>query len=149
VVLRLLVVSPIAAIFAIGGVALADEAGIVDPWAADRSGWFGAPAAEPAADIARVGAAPGIAAPLAAASPAALGDHALVVEPWNAAPPELASDPWVTRAPERPRATPVTASVQQRRHAEWAYVIDEIVDPWRRSGGRAAQDPLIVDPWAR
>jgi hypothetical protein len=146
VVLRLLVLSPVAAILAIGGVALADEAGIVDPWDSGLSGWFGEPAAEPAADIARVDELRRAAAPTAVP-----GDHGIVIQPWGSAPLDLASDPWVTSARSRGTSTraPLSASAKPHHHANWAYVIDEIIDPWRRSGGRVSRDPLIVDPWAR
>jgi hypothetical protein len=147
VVLRLLVLSPVAAILAIAGVALADEAGIVDPWDAGLSGWFGEPVADPAADIARINVEP-----RRGAAPSAVpGDQGIVIQPWGSAPLDLASDPWIPSARSRGTSTraPLSASVKPRQHGNWAYVVDEIIDPWHRSGGGVARDPLIVDPWAR
>jgi hypothetical protein len=141
----LVALAPVAAILAVAGVALADEAGIIDPWDASLSGWFTAPA-PPAADIARVGPASSPARSGGLAAAPVPGDHGIVVEPWKPAPFELSADPWVV---SRPRPPAPLASVPSRAHAKWAYVVDEIVDPWGQSGGRVSRDPLIVDPWAR
>jgi hypothetical protein len=145
VVFRLVTLSPVAAILAVAGIALADEAGIIDPWDASLSGWFTAPA-PPAADIARAGT-PSVPVRSGGFAAAAVpGDHEIVVEPWKPAPFELSYDPWVV---SRPRPAAPAATARSRSHGKWAYVVDEIIDPWGHSTGRVSRDPLIVDPWAR
>jgi hypothetical protein len=150
VVVRWLLLSPLAGLIAWGGVALADDAGIVDVSSSSGlSGWFDEPSPSPTpasgvpaaiAHATKSDSRPSV-SPLAPAVP---GDPAVAVEPWKAIPLELSPDPWIS---SRPAGAPVLASVAQERN--WAYPIREIIDPWRFGAGAVTRDPLIVDPWAR
>src|SRR5262245_13144471 len=129
--------SPVAGLLALAGVALADDAGIIDPWpSAARSGWFPTPVAEPAAAVARAPQSALNAAQKPDAAPSVLplatlpSDRAIVVEPWNPEPFEALPDPWVPAKRELMPAA--VTSVAPHRNTDWAYAIDEIIDPWRR-----------------
>jgi len=155
-VLRLALLSPVVGLLTVGGVALAEDAGIVDPWSGSLSGWFADPDPDAlwvtprpvATGAARVKTNAGpVVLPLAAAPG---GDH-IVVEPWNPAPIEVTPYPWATAGREgrsslSSLSTPALASVHPR--VGWAYQVNEIVDPWGRGAGAVWRDPLIVDPWA-
>jgi hypothetical protein len=154
-VLRLVVLSPVYGLLALGGVALAEDAGIVDPWSATLSGWFSEP--QPAVSKASSTAlrrAESAAEPAVSPLEVVPGDDELVVEPWTPDPLEVMPDPWASTVGGQVRAlpegepAPLLASVQPRSHDAWAYPIREIVDPWRRGPGLVSRDPLIVDPWA-
>lgn len=150
--LRLLLLSPLAGVFAAGGVVLADDAGIVDPWPSSVFSWLATAPSEPASAIAlspepvraRPEATPSV-LPLAA-SPG--GDHTIIVEPWSPQPFEALADPWVS-AREARVTPPAPVTVVSRRHQDWAYPIHEIIDPWRPGYGAVSRDPLIADPWAK
>jgi hypothetical protein len=157
VVLRLVVLSPFYGLLALGGVALAEDAGIVDPWSATLSGWFSEPRPQPAAtnaSSAAVRSAELGAEPVVSALEAVPGDDELVVEPWNPDPLEVMPDPWASTVGSQVRPLPggqplpLLAGGPPRSHDAWAYPIREIVDPWQRGQGLVPRDPLIVDPWA-
>jgi hypothetical protein len=138
-------------ILGVGGLALAQDGLIVDPWqhavasllppkaeAVSVPGPVGvasfpiehptrAPAVVPVGPPLRGGASdPG--APL---SVAPAGPLDAVVDPWVEAPAHA--------PPSLHRATP----------SQWSWQLREIVDPWAKGPlAVAATDPLIVDPWA-
>lgn len=147
---RLAVLSPLAAVLALGSVAYASDEGIIDPWSVDlTSGWFSDPLLEPSKAIARQADNAGAARALPLASEP--GDHVMVVEPWSPEAVEVTPDPWVRPQRNVPRAVSVAPSSTSkgRHHSNWAYVIRDIVDPWRRGATGVSRDPMIVDPWAR
>ncbi|HEY3498496.1 MAG TPA: hypothetical protein VGK73_27585 [Polyangiaceae bacterium] len=152
--LRLMVLSPLAALLAVASVAFADEAGIVDPWANAPSAWFATPGLDPATAVAR--APQTVAAPPPRSDARVLplakapGDHTMVVEPWNPEPFEAVADPWLRPARRlEPAPPPLVVARNVTGHADWAYAVREIVDPWRRGWSGISPDPLIVDPWAK
>lgn len=150
----MVVLSPVVGLLAIGGVALAGDAGIVDPWDKTVSGWFYAdPQPSPVAPEQVFESIAHDRKSLAPSRAPVPGDHEIVVEPWNPKPTDALPDPWSAGAgtqlrplPAEP-SSPALASVHPRA-GDWAYVIREIIDPWRRGPGVVSRDPLIVDPWA-
>ena len=142
----------VVALLAVGGLALAQDAKIVDPWKHAVSALF--PSPKPVANSAT--RAVGVASfPIEAdphdARPAVVPvGPPLVdapVDPWVAvsvgpvAPEDSIVDPWA--------GSPVRAEAKSHAAADWAFRIREIVDPWARGPVAVAQrDPLIVDPWA-
>jgi hypothetical protein len=144
----------VAALLAVGGLALAQDRLIVDPWKHAVSALFPTPKSEPLPASTR---AVGVASfPLEPAT----GPLAVVpvgpplvdapVDPWAAvvvapiAPADDVVDPW-PGSPAR-----ADAATSRQVAGEWAWRIREIVDPWARGPvAFASRDPLIVDPWAR
>lgn len=68
------------------------------------------------------------------------------VTPLGPVTPDGIVDPWAG-APPAARVNGRTATRSNQR--DWAFEIDEIVDPWSKGPLVAFTDPLIVDPWAR
>jgi hypothetical protein len=144
----------VAALLALGGVAVAQDRLIVDPWKHAVSTLFPPPKSEPLPEPTRaVGVAsfpiePPAGAP--AVVPVGPPIAEAPVDPWvgmvvaPVPPGDLVVDPWV--------GSPARAEAAERRRVagEWAWRIREIVDPWARGPvAFASRDPLIVDPWAR
>jgi hypothetical protein len=161
---RLSSLSPVAVALVVGGVALAQPAGVTEPWSggtAEHDSWFappqGAPALppspellEPWANPADAHATPAIAQVNRDASRAAapvvapLGSpvDVSVVNPW--APPVAASETPSLRA-----AAPL--AVNRAPATPWSPGFDEVVDPWTRMPAWAPSERvrLVLDPWAR
>jgi hypothetical protein len=155
--LRVFSAPTLSAVLGLGGLALAQDGLIVDPWqrpaakavtsaplpaGADRTRSAGARAPERESEVAT-----------ATPSVEPLGPPlTLTVDPWAVVPvePALADqivDPWkgsrlAGHAPGRP-------TERRRGHTDWARAIDEIIDPWSKGPLAVVTDPLIVDPWAR
>lgn len=142
-----------AAVLGLGGLAMAQDGLILDPWRHPSASPFGerktpypaapaarhlsAPAVPPAhPTVAPLGPPltlhtnPGAVVPL---GPAPAG-HEDIVDPWAVTPRAVAG-------PARLAALPA--------HGNWATEIQEIVDPWAKGPLAVFTDPAIVDPWAR
>lgn len=146
----------VAALLALGGLALAQDRLIVDPWKHAVSALFPQPKSEALPTTRAVGvAAFPVEAPKSAPSVVPVGPPIVdaPLDPWAAvvvapiAPTDGTDgiiDPW-TGSPAR-----TEAATNRRAAGEWAWRIREIVDPWARGPvALASRDPLIVDPWAR
>jgi hypothetical protein len=135
----------------LGGLALAQEGTIVDPWKHDVSTVLAARAVE----VHRTDTSPAQGKRAANARPK--GPSVVPVgpplrsssDPWAFVPAGLAEagdgivDPWAA-----PRG-PGLASRDGRRAPAWARQIPDIVDPWAKGPvAVVSRDPLIVDPWA-
>lgn len=153
-------------VIAVGTVALAEPAGVIDPWgrtSGDADSWFGsssddsppderarviqaelkdpwAPASEAPAPFAAERTIDVFPIERAAQSGARSDDG--IVNPW--APPMVAQD-----IPSLAAAT--QGDVSHRTRTPWSEHFVEIVDPWKRMPEWAAADRvrLVVDPWAR
>jgi hypothetical protein len=146
------------AVLGLGGLALAQDGLIVDPWThpslpslddamKPSPGAKRAPerpvgvAAFPIDDGSRSPSVVPVGPPL---DPRA---NAGAVVPMGPANRDGLVDPWAeqTRHP--------TDSDRRARlalaHHDWAWEIQEIVDPWAKGPVAVSTDPLIVDPWAR
>jgi hypothetical protein len=136
---------------AAGGLALAQDGLIVDPWTHAVSGLFASPPTvlhtpTRAVGVASFSAEAHVAAPAVVPVGPPLVDAP--VDPWvtlsfgPAAPTESIVDPWA--------GTPARSSSGDHPLAtDWAFRIREIVDPWARGPvAMAERDPMIVDPWA-
>jgi len=144
----------VAALLALGGLALAQDRLIVDPWKHAVSALFPEPKSEPLPAPTRalgVASFP-IDAVKGAPSVVPVGPPIVDVpaDPWASmvvapiAPTDGIIDPWMG-SPAR-----AEAATNRRVAGEWAWRIREIVDPWARGPvAFASRDPLIVDPWAR
>jgi hypothetical protein len=144
----------VAALLAVGGLALAQDGLIVDPWKHGVSALFAAPPPVSHTPTRAVGVAS-----LPAAKPRT---DAPAVVPVGPPLVDAPVDPWVTLSfgPVAPTDTdgivdpwadsPARADAASRHAAsDWAFRIREIVDPWARGPVAVAQrDPLIIDPWA-
>jgi hypothetical protein len=160
--LRLFSAPSLAAVLGLGGLAMAQDDLIVDPWRhAISSALASATTPSPGADRTTrpVGVAafpieePGLSAPGPSVEP--LGPPLnLATDPWTVAPVEptvtdRVADPWAgTRLGAKDQRAE-RHSVAHRGHTDWAREIDEIVDPWSKGPLAVINDPLIVDPWAR
>jgi hypothetical protein len=155
--LRVFSAPTLSAVLGLGGLALAQDGLIVDPWqrpaakvvtsaplpaGADRTGSAGAGAPERESE----GMPP-------SPSVEPLGPPlALTVDPWAVVPlqpalPDKIVDPWKgSRLASHAHGTPTE---RRRGHTDWARAIDEIIDPWSKGPLAVVTDPLIVDPWAR
>lgn len=138
----------------LGGLALAQEGTIVDPWSHAVSTVL----AKRAADL----PLPDRSAPPRPAAantrprqpsvvPVGPALRAPSLDPWAFVPPGLAEagdgivDPWAA-----PRAAGLAPRGVRRPPSAWAREIPEIVDPWAKGPvALVSRDPLIVDPWAR
>ena len=160
---RLLALSAVAVALALGGVAVAQPAGIIDPWSGDaeQDSWFApskseaAPAPTPElldpwvkpadasqtpsiAPVSRTEPArPGVPVVVPLGSPADVS----VVNPW--APPVVAS--------ETPSLRPSKLASSRTPNTPWAPGFAEIIDPWKRMPEWAPSERvrLVLDPWAR
>jgi hypothetical protein len=165
---RCLTLTPVVGALALGGVALAQPAEILDPWnrsADEDEGWFAPemkapapplhgeraetwvrPTPAPAAEIAgaavaqRTGRRAAVRAAPTSTSPA---EDVSLLDPW--APPFIASEtPSLARG-----ELPSTAGSS----LAWpsAERLVEVVDPWKRLPEFAPSESvrLILDPWAR
>ncbi|HEV8548702.1 MAG TPA: hypothetical protein VGQ57_06740 [Polyangiaceae bacterium] len=144
----------VAAVLGVGGLALAQDELIVDPWHHAVSALFPptpAPARSASLPIG-VASFPIEARPSPRVVPVGPPLHQEIVDPSAAmpvgaiVPVDAAVDPWVT-PPTAAAGHPLLG-----RHAspsDWATEIREIVDPWSKGPlAVAARDPAIVDPWA-
>jgi len=154
---------------ALGGVALAQPVGVVDPWerpSSDADSWF-APSAETRAESLPVEGV--LTDPWAAAAeakaPRAVSPVGAVDVPLDLAPMERASalpslepvilDPWApsvaSELPSLAKDPKPLAVADRAASTHWSARAVEIVDPWRRVPELTAPDriPLVVDPWAR
>jgi hypothetical protein len=144
--------SSLVALLGLGGFALAQEGLIVDPWAH--------PSSTPSSDVRSPNAAKDQA--LGHASTAALaskaGPSVVPVGPPLAARANAGViplgpvgeheiiDPWASAA-SHPADSDRRSRLRLARH-DWAWEIQEIVDPWAKGPIVAVTDPAIVDPWA-
>jgi hypothetical protein len=159
---RFLSAPTLIAVLGLGGLALAQDGLIVDPWKRTVPNAVNAPPAPAGADRTRptgggmgsqgepVISAPSVVTP----SIEPLGPPLLArVDPWGVVPvgpvfTDEIVDPWkgshlsALGAPER-------APARRRGPTDWARAIEEIIDPWAEGPLAVVTDPLIVDPWAR
>ncbi len=155
--LRVFSAPTLSAVLGLGGLAMAQDGLIVDPWqrpaskaveipplpaGTDRTQSAGTTTTDPASEIAK-----------ASPSVEPLGPPLnLTVDPWAVVPVEPVlthkiADPWRgSRLAGRGSARPTE---RRRGHTDWARAIDEIIDPWSKGPLAVVTDPLIVDPWAR
>ena len=160
---RLLALSAVAVALALGGVAVAQPAGIVDPWSgSEQDSWFAPSKSEaapaPTPDLIDPWIKPSDAsqtpsiAPVSRAEPARAGVPVVVplgspadvsvVNPW--APPVAASE-----LPSLRASAPL--AVNRTPNTPWAPGFAEIVDPWKGMPEWAPSERvrLVLDPWAR
>src|SRR3954469_14249793 len=136
-----------AAVLGLGGLAMAQDGLIVDPWRHPSATPFGERAKSPSAGV----AAARLATPAAHKTgptivplgpPLALHTNPGAVVPLGPAGHEDIVDPW------SPQSTAVAPPARlPAAHRNWSWEIQEIVDPWRRGPLAVATDPAIVDPW--
>jgi hypothetical protein len=164
---RVFALAVVFAVIALGTVALAQPAGVIDPWgrASDASdSWFGPSRDESPSDQRERAIqaelkdpwAPPTEAPAPFATERAIdvfpierattpldrGADDGIVNPW--APPVMAQEiPSLAAAPK--------ADVNRPMRTPWSGHFVEIVDPWQRMPEWAAADRIriVVDPWAR
>jgi len=141
----------------LGGLAMAQDGLIVDPWHRVVSALGAAAPRPPAGDRTapgRVGVAsfpvnavrPGpTVVPLG--PPLSTGSLTAGVVPMGPAWTDAVVDPWSPVPTGRVAIAERPAT--RGAHSDWAREIDEIVDPWKRGPVAAFTDPIIVDPWAR
>jgi hypothetical protein len=173
---RVLTLTPLVVALGLGGVALAQPAGVVDPWGrpvSDDDSWFGTkatPSGLPAAGEPKVPWAPAVATPESASvatkridvfpvSPAAapaVTPRGPVVAPLFPLPNADVSviDPWAPPivASETPSLRGNRrAAVDRSLGAPWSERFVEVIDPWKRMPEFAESERvrLILDPWAR
>jgi hypothetical protein len=155
-------------VIAVGTVALAEPAGVVDPWgrASGTDSWF-APSRDESLrdDSSREHVIQAeLKDPWAQASeapPTGVSDGRIDVFPVERATPPSAEsspngivNPWAPPviAREMPSlAAAPTNGVNPRTRTPWSDTFVEIVDPWKRMPEWAAADRvrIVVDPWAR
>jgi hypothetical protein len=144
------------AVLGLAGLALAQEGLIVDPWRH--------PSATPSNEVSKSAPADRSAArPVGVASfpidspkggpsvvpvgpPLDLKSNGGAVVPLGTASDDVV-DPWATGS-LHPSVAERRARLAVARH-DWAWEVQEIVDPWSQGPIAVARDPLIVDPWAR
>ena len=164
--MRVFALTVVFAVIALGTVALAQPAGVIDPWgrASDATdSWFApsrdessrererviqaelkdpwAPPTEAPAPFAAERAIDVFPVERATTPPGKSADDG-IVNPW--APPVMAQDiPSLAAAPK--------SDVSRPMRTPWSGHFVEIVDPWTRMPEWAAADRvrLVVDPWAR
>ena len=149
----------LAVLLGLGGIAMAQDGLVVDPWQRVVSALTApTPASHPANDrtgVRPVGTAsfaveetkPGPAVvPLG--PPLSMDAKAIGVVPIGPVTSGELVDPWraSVQSGRPPSEHPTLA---RGTHSDWAHEIDEIVDPWKRGPLAAFTDPIIVDPWAR
>jgi hypothetical protein len=156
--LRIFSAPTLSGVLGLGGLALAQDGLIVDPWTREVSRDTAAATAPVGADRtrqARSGSPVDSQPEVANAGPSVepLGPPlVLTLDPWAVVPvaPVLTDkivDPWTgSRLATRATRGPLTT---RRGHTDWARAIDEIIDPWAKGPLAVVTDPLIVDPWAR
>lgn len=155
---------------ALGGVALAQPVGVVDPWerpSSDADSWF-APSAETRAESLPVESVlkdPWAPATAAKAPPPPVSPVGAVDVPVDLAPMERASalpslepvilDPWApsvaSELPSLAHDLKPLAVADRAASTRWSARTEELVDPWQRVPDLTAPDRirLVVDPWAR
>jgi hypothetical protein len=165
---RLLGFALVFSVIAVGTVALAEPAGVIDPWGRASGGdsWFGSSRDEPSRDDSsreRVIQAelkdPW--APASEAPPTVVSDGRIDVFPVERAtlPSAQSSangivNPWappvIAREMPSLAAAPANGAIPHAR-TPWSDTFVEIVDPWKRMPEWAAADRvrLVIDPWAR
>jgi hypothetical protein len=144
------------AVLGLGGLALAQEGFIVDPWKRAAPSAVNAPPlpvgadrTQPAGEIRSQGE-PVSAGP----SVEPVGPPLIVtVDPWGVVPlaPVFTDgivDPWQASHLSSRGATE-RSPARRRGPTDWARAIEEIIDPWAKGPLAVVTDPLIVDPWAR
>lgn len=141
----------VVALLAVGGIAFAQDALIVDPWKHAVAALFPSPKSVANSPTRAVGVA---------SFPISAEQHKVSPAVVPVGPPlvDAPVDPWVTLSvgPLAPdivdpwAGSPVRAPAKSRQaETDWAFRIREIVDPWARGPVAVAQrDPLIIDPWA-
>lgn len=167
--MRLFGLALVFAVIALGTVALAEPAGVIDPWgraSADTDSWFGPSRDDSSRDEAsRERAiqaelkdpwAPASEAPAPFASERGIDVFPIegaatrsgtpsndgILNPW--APPLVAQEmPSLAAAPK--------SDVNRTTRTPWSDRFVEIVDPWNRmpEWGAADRVRIVVDPWAR
>ncbi|HVR19660.1 MAG TPA: hypothetical protein VMS65_08190 [Polyangiaceae bacterium] len=173
--MRLLTLSPIVVALGLGGVALAQPAGVIDPWArapGDADSWFEPQAktpevADPAVKdpwvpLAATQESPTVATkridvfPVAQATAPVVTPLGPAGTPWAVSTNADVSlvDPWAppVMASETPSLRGARRTGADRSlAAPWSERMVEIVDPWQRMPEFAATERvrLIFDPWAR
>lgn len=149
----------VVALFAVGGIAYAQDRLIVDPWKHAVSALFETPVSAPQGATRAVGVAsfpiehgssPHARSPRTAPAVVPVGPPLVEapVDPWvtvavgPVAAADTVVDPWAVAPARMDAAT-------HRSVTDWAFQIREIVDPWARGPIAVAErDPSIVDPWA-
>ena len=139
-----------AAVLGLGGLAMAQDGLIVDPWRHPSATPFGDRTKTPGPGVR---SAPRLATPAANAGPAvvplgpplALRTNPGAVVPLGPAGHEDIVDPWAAA----PRVTGAERPTRLFARRNWAWEVQEIVDPWAKGPLAVATDPAIVDPWAR
>jgi hypothetical protein len=140
-------------VLGLGGLAMAQEGLIVDPWTHPNAlprVQATAPAARtvlsssrPARVVARK-AAPSV---VPVGPPLDVRTNEGAVVPLGSALHDDLVDPWASdseRATEAEHRARLTFA--QR---DWSWEVQEIIDPWAKGPVAVAIDPAIVDPWAR
>ena len=138
-----------AAVLGLGGLAMAQDGLIVDPWRHPNATPSGERAKSPHPGVDTTGQLAARAArktgptivPLG--PPLALHTNPGAVVPLGPAGHEDIVDPWSPQLMAVQRPARLAAA-----HRNWSWEIQEIVDPWRRGPLAVATDPAIVDPWA-
>jgi hypothetical protein len=172
---RLLTLAPFVVALGLGGVALAEPAGVIDPWApapSDADSWFDSKATtpelaqpevkQPWAPLAETPRTIPVATkridvfPVAPATAPVVTPLRPAATPWSVSPSSDVSvvDPWAPPviASETPSLRGARRTVVDRSHgAPWSERMVEIVDPWQRMPEFTATERvrLIFDPWAR
>jgi hypothetical protein len=139
------------AVLGLGGLAMAQDGLIVDPWRHPNATPFGerpslrSPGVQKAARLATPGRKTGPSVvPLG--PPLALRTNPGAVVPLGPAGHEDIVDPWASSSRSTAAERPARLAAA---HRNWSWEVQEIVDPWRRGPLAVATDPAIVDPWAR
>jgi hypothetical protein len=146
------------AVLGLGGLALAQDGLIVDPWTHPSPGPF-AQTTKPAAVAQRAPERPvGVASfPIddGAPSPSVVPvgppldsrANAGSVVPLGPASRDGLVDPWAGEL-RHPTESEHRARLGLAHH-DWSWEIQEIVDPWAKGPVAVSTDPMIIDPWAR
>jgi hypothetical protein len=153
---RLLSGPSLLAVLGFGGLALAQSGLIVDPWKRPVTLVVGTKPAPPAVLHRSAQDAPVLApfpeepnrkpAVVPIGPPLNLTNESPVV-PLGPFTHDEIFDPWASTRSDATTSARSVATTGGRR--DWAFEINEIVDPWSRGPLAAVTDPLIVYPWAR
>jgi hypothetical protein len=139
------------AVLGLGGLAMAQDGLIVDPWRHPSASPFGDrsktayPGARTSRHLALTTAPKTGPSVVPLGPPLALRTNPGAVVPLGPAGHEDIVDPWAAA----PRVTGAERPSRLFARRNWAWEIQEIVDPWARGPLAVATDPAIVDPWAR
>src|SRR4051794_7958541 len=140
------------AVLGLGGLAMAQDGLIVDPWRHPSATPFGErvkppyPGVRTARQLATAVVRKTGPTVVPLGPPLALRTNPGAVVPLGPAGHEDIVDPWTASARLAAPERPARLAAAQRN---WSWEIQEIVDPWRRGPLAVATDPAIVDPWAR